>query len=79
MQSRRLSAVEAIASTGVGFLVSLALTVTVLPAFGYEVTSPDAVGITAIYTAASIVRSYVVRRAFNERREHGEEKRPAGA
>lgn len=65
MQSRSMSAVEAATSTAAGFLVSLALTFTVLPAFGYNVTAPDALGITAIYTAASIARSYAVRRAFN--------------
>ena len=64
MQSRSISAVEAVTSTALGFGVSLALTFTVLPAFGYEVTAPDAFGITAIYTAASIARSYIVRRAF---------------
>lgn len=67
MQSRRLSAVEAIASTAIGFAVSLVLTFTVLPAFGYAVTAPDALGITTIYTAASIARAYMVRRIFNAR------------
>ena len=65
MQSRSLSAVEATVSTLVGFGVSLVLTFTVLPAFGYPVTAPHALGITAIYTAASIARSYAVRRLFN--------------
>ena len=60
-----MSALEAVTSTAVGFAVSLALTFTVLPAFGYAVTAPHAWGITAIYTAASILRSYAVRRAFN--------------
>ena len=65
MQTRRMSAIEAIAGTAIGFFVSLALTFTVLPLFGYPVTATHAWGITAIYTAASITRSYVVRRAFN--------------
>jgi hypothetical protein len=65
MQSRCLSALEAVTSTLVGFAVSLALTFTVLPAFGYVVTAPDAWSITMIYTAASIARSYAVRRVFN--------------
>jgi polyferredoxin len=65
MQTRRHSAIEAIASTAIGFAVSLALTFTILPIFGYNVTTPHAWGITAIYTAASIIRSYLVRRAFN--------------
>ena len=65
MQSRSISAVEAVTSTAVGFGVSYALTLTVLPAFGYNVTVSAALGITAIYTAASIIRGYAVRRAFN--------------
>ena len=65
MQTRSLSAIEAITNTAIGFGVSLALTFTVLPAFGCAVTAPDAWGITAIYTAASIARSYAVRRMFN--------------
>ncbi len=65
MQRRSISALEALVSTAAGFLVSLALTFTVLPAFGYAVTSVHAWGITAIYTAASLLRGYVVRRAFN--------------
>lgn len=68
MQSRRLSFIEAVASTSIGFGVSLALTFTVLPAFGYPVTAPDAWGITAVFTAASIARSYAVRRLFNGKR-----------
>jgi hypothetical protein len=65
MQRRSVSLIEAAANTALGFVVSLALTFTVLPAFGYAVTAPDAWGITAIYTAASVVRSYAVRRLFN--------------
>lgn len=54
-----------IVSTAAGFIISLALTFTVLPAFGYAVTAPHAWGITLIYTAASLLRGYAVRRAFN--------------
>ena len=64
-QTRARSASEAVTSTAVGFGVSYALTITVLPAFGYDVTTSSALGITAIYTAASIIRGYVIRRAFN--------------
>ena len=64
MQRRSMSAIEAVTSTAAGFLVSLALTFTVLPAFGYPVTASHAWGITAIYTAASIVRGYIIRRLF---------------
>ena len=59
-----MSAVEAITSTAAGFFVSLVLTFTVLPLFGYPVTSTHAWGITAIYTIASVVRGYIIRRLF---------------
>ena len=65
MQRRSISALDALVSTAVGFLVSMALTLTVLPAFGYAVSSSHAWGITSIYTAASLLRGYLVRRAFN--------------
>ena len=65
MQRRSLSALETLVSTAAGFLVSLALTFTVLPAFGYPVTAGHAWGITLIYTAASLLRGYAVRRGFN--------------
>lgn len=67
-QSITWSALEAVIGTAIGFAVSLALTFTVLPMFGYPVTAPDAWGITAVYTAASLLRSYIVRRAFNARK-----------
>lgn len=64
-QSRIQSMVEANVSTAIGFCVSWAITPVVLAAFGYDVGAGSALGITAIYTAVSIVRGYVVRRAFN--------------
>ena len=60
-----MSAIEAAASTAIGFAVSWVLTLTVLPIFGYAVTISHSFAITAIYTAASILRGYLVRRAFN--------------
>ncbi len=68
MQTRSLSAIETITSTAIGFLVSWALTLLVLPMFGYDVSISHSVGITAVYTAASIIRGYLVRRAFNGQR-----------
>lgn len=64
-QSRRMSAVEAVVNVLVGYGISVALTAIVLPLFGYAVTAPDALGISAVFTVASLVRSYILRRAFN--------------
>ena len=64
-QSRKASAMETAANLGIGFVVSLALTAVVLPAFGHHVTSGQNVAITSIFTAASLARSYAIRRVFN--------------
>ena len=58
MQSR-------LASIAIGFAVSVAITAVVMPAYGHAVTLADNVQITAIFTVASIVRGYFVRRFFN--------------
>jgi len=60
-----MSATETVVSTAIGFVVSWLLTLTVLPLFGYAVTIGHSIGITAIYTLASIARGYMVRRFFN--------------
>ena len=65
MQSRMMSAAEAVANVLVGYVISLAATAVVLPAFGYAVTVSDAVGISLVFTVISLARSYLIRRAFN--------------
>lgn len=64
-QSRRMSLLETCASIAIGFVVSLAITAVVMPAYGHHVTLGQNLQITAIFTVASIVRGYLVRRAFN--------------
>lgn len=64
-QSKTRSAIEAATSTAIGYLVSLAITAVVLPAYGHAVTFSENVQITLIFTLASVVRSYAVRRWFN--------------
>ena len=65
MQSRLASLVETCASIAIGFAVSVAITAVVMPAYGHAVTLVDNVQITAIFTVASIVRGYFVRRFFD--------------
>jgi hypothetical protein len=64
-QSRKASAVEATVNMAVGLTVSMAANAVVFPAYGFHPTLMDNVGITLIYTAISLVRSYCLRRAFN--------------
>lgn len=63
-----MSAVEAAVNTAVGYAISVAATMVVLPAFGVSVDGRQAVGISAAFTFVSIARSYVLRRVFNRLR-----------
>lgn len=65
MQSRKMSAVESVVSTSIGYAVSLVATLIILPTFNVPVSGGQAAGISAAFTLISVVRSYVVRRAFN--------------
>ena len=63
-QSRRMSLIETCASIAIGFVVSVIITALVMPAYGHQVTLQDNIEITLIFTVASIIRGYLVRRAF---------------
>lgn len=56
---------ETCLSVLIGFAVSLIITAWLLPSYGHPVSWMDNCQITTIYTAASIIRGYLVRRAFN--------------
>ena len=64
-QSRTHSMIETCAGVSIGFAVSVALSLVVYPLFGHAFTLSENIGITIIFTVASIVRGYLVRRAFN--------------
>lgn len=65
MQSRLQSMIEAWINVAIGFGINLVANLVVLPLFGYQVTVGDAFGIGLVFTAISIVRSYLIRRMFN--------------
>ena len=65
MQSRVMSAIEASTNVLIGYLVSVAANIIILPLFGYDVTVADSLAIGLAFTAVSLLRSYVLRRAFN--------------
>ena len=56
---------EATVNIAVGFAVSVAITAVVMPAYGHHVTLSENLQITAIFTVASLLRSFALRRAFN--------------
>ena len=63
-QSRRMSAVEAVVSTAIGYIVAVATQMVVFPIFGLRVGVIENLGIGLAFTAVSVVRSYLVRRLF---------------
>ena len=69
MQTRTMSMIEAALNTASGFLLSVLTTAIVFPMFGFPVTVGQNVSIVGIFTAVSVVRSYVWRRVFNRLHE----------
>jgi ABC-type antimicrobial peptide transport system permease subunit len=65
MQSRRQSLIETVVGVVVGFIVSMILSYIVYPAHGHTFTLAQTASITIIFTVASILRGYGVRRFFN--------------
>jgi hypothetical protein len=59
-----MSLVEATVNVAVGFGVAVLAQLAVFPLFGIRVTFEDNVLIGLIFTVASIVRAYVLRRLF---------------
>ena len=67
MQSKKQSLIETLTSVFVGWIIGVILNMLVLPLFDYDVNLTDGVLISIIFTAVSVVRSYVVRRFFNSK------------
>jgi hypothetical protein len=75
-QSRTMSMVEAATNVAVGFIVAVAAQVLLFPMFGVVIPLADNVRIGVVFTAVSIVRSFVLRRAFEAVRARAERKPP---
>lgn len=65
MQTRRWSAVEAVANVAVGYAVALAAQAVVFPLAGIHVGAGTHAAIGGAFTVVSLVRSYALRRVFN--------------
>lgn len=64
-QSAKMSFVEAMTSSLIGFVVSVFANFLVLPLFGFDVNFYESLTITAIFTIVSVARSFLVRRFFS--------------
>jgi hypothetical protein len=63
-QSAKMSALEAVTNVVVGFVLALIVQTVAFPVFGLEVSMTDNLLISAVFTAMSIVRSFMLRRLF---------------
>lgn len=64
-QPRLGSLIEAIANVVIGFAINWTANMLVLPLFGFQVSTGQALGIGLVFTFISVARSYVIRRWFN--------------
>ena len=68
MQQTKLgSFYESIINIAIGAIVALVSQMLVFPLYGIEVSLNVNLGIMAWFTAISVIRSYVIRRWFNDR------------
>ena len=63
-----MSLAEAIANVAVGYSVAVVTQLLVFPLFALQANLGQNLGIAAIFTAVSLVRSYAVRRAVEASR-----------
>jgi len=65
MQTKTQSLLESCANILIGMGIAFAAQLIVFPALGLEVRLDQNVAITVAFTAVSLARSYLLRRAFN--------------
>jgi hypothetical protein len=68
VQSRKVSFIEAVLNTALGFVVSLCLWFfVVIPFLDMPMRAGQGLAVVSLFTAASIARGYLVRRFFETR------------
>ena len=63
-QTRSMSLIESVANTGAGFLVSLLIQLSLFSLMGIETTTTQNLLMSGVFTVASLVRGYLMRRLF---------------
>lgn len=64
-QTKTQSLVESCVNLAVGYLLAIVAQRLIFPVFGFVVPLKENMLLAAVFSGISIVRSYVVRRAFN--------------
>ena len=65
-QSKQMSLLESLTNVAIGYGVAVSAQILVFPMFGLDVPLSDNLAIGAIFTGISIVRSFTLRRVFEE-------------
>jgi hypothetical protein len=63
-QSRSMSLVETVASTGIGLFINTVANFTLLPLWGLHPSVSDSVALAVMFTGLSVCRGFVLRRLF---------------
>jgi len=64
-QTKKQSLIESFIDVGLGLLVSIVLTNLMFPIIGIDVTFNQSFIVVTMFTIASVIRKYFIRRAFN--------------
>ena len=63
-QTRSMSLIESIANTGAGFALSLLIQISLFSLMAIETTTTQNLLMSGVFTVASLVRGYLMRRLF---------------
>jgi len=66
-QTKTMSLIESCTNIAVGYTINFTANALILPHFVEGFTTSDNLILGAIYTAISLVRSYVIRRIYNHK------------
>lgn len=66
MQSRKMSIIETLANTTIGFVIAVISQMILFPVFGIFVSMETNIYLVVSFTIISIIRGYVVRRFFEK-------------
>ena len=66
-QTRKQSAIEAVANILVGYTVNMLANFAIFPLFGWHITLEQNLALGVFYTVVSFARSYALRRFYNWR------------
>ncbi|MBL9045974.1 MAG: hypothetical protein JNK34_01500 [Tabrizicola sp.] len=68
-QSRRASVLETVSGTSTGFVLSIWVQQLLFPAMGHHLVLGENILVATVFTTASLLRGYALRRLFNRFRD----------